>query len=116
MRIHGCCIVLQEMCRQAKLEYAEETRKANELHDRLADERRQAKYNKHYDICMQVWTDQIYTLDQILPTTLFKNPELRNNTNGFARFMRLRILYHCFHCYMLVETTVATGKPDNKLL
>jgi hypothetical protein len=45
---------LQEMCHQAKLEYAEETCKANELHDRLATERKQARYDKHYDICQQV--------------------------------------------------------------
>ena len=45
---------LQELCRQAKVEYAEETRKAQELHDKIKAEISEAKYNKHYNICWEV--------------------------------------------------------------
>ena len=45
---------LQELCRQAKIEYAEETRKAQELHDKIKAEIAEAKYNKHYNICWEV--------------------------------------------------------------
>ncbi|XP_048580748.1 sperm flagellar protein 2 [Nematostella vectensis] len=46
-----------ELCRQAKVEYLEETRKAKELRDKLAEERAQAKYNKHYKTCMEVLSE-----------------------------------------------------------
>ena len=42
------------MCRQAKIEFAEETRKGQELHDKLMEARAQAKYIKHYNICSDV--------------------------------------------------------------
>ena len=48
------CFFVQELCRQAKIEYAEETRKAQELHDKIAADRANEKYNKHYNSCMQV--------------------------------------------------------------
>ncbi|XP_078353910.1 sperm flagellar protein 2-like [Oculina patagonica] len=43
-----------ELCRQARIEYAEETRKAQELHDKIKGEIAEAKYNKHYNICWEV--------------------------------------------------------------
>lgn len=43
-----------ELCRQARIEYAEETRKAQELHDKIKAEIAEAKYNKHYNICWEV--------------------------------------------------------------
>lgn len=43
-----------ELCRQAKIEYAEETRKAQELQDKIKAEIAEAKYNKHYNICWEV--------------------------------------------------------------
>ena len=42
------------MCRQAKLEYADEVRKNQEIHDAIARERARQKYQKHYDICKEV--------------------------------------------------------------
>lgn len=42
------------MARLAKLEYEEQTRKDKELHDKIAAERAEAKYRKHYDICQDV--------------------------------------------------------------
>ena len=44
----------QELCRQARIEYAEETRKAQELQDKIKTEIAEAKYNKHYGICWEV--------------------------------------------------------------
>lgn len=44
----------QELCRQARIEYAEETRKAQELQDKIKAEIAEAKYNKHYGICWEV--------------------------------------------------------------
>ena len=44
----------QELCRQARIEYAEETRRAQELHDKIKAEVAEAKYNKHYNICWEV--------------------------------------------------------------
>ncbi|KXJ09239.1 Sperm flagellar protein 2 [Exaiptasia diaphana] len=48
-----------EMCRQAKLEYAEETRMAQELHDRLAAERARNKYNKHYQTVSEILSEVV---------------------------------------------------------
>lgn len=49
-----CFCFQQELCRQAKIEYAEETRKAQELHNKIKAEIAEAKYNKHYNICWEV--------------------------------------------------------------
>lgn len=54
----------QELCRQAKIEYAEETRKAQELHDKIKADVAEAKYNKHYDICWEVST--LYQASQLV--------------------------------------------------
>ena len=43
-----------ELARQAKLEYIEEAKKDKELHDKIARERAEARYNKHYGICSQI--------------------------------------------------------------
>lgn len=43
--------VLQVLMRQGRLERSEEIRMERELHKRLADERAQARYRKHFDIC-----------------------------------------------------------------
>ena len=45
---------MQEMCRQAKIDFAEETRMVKELHDTLMAARAEAKYIKHYNICSEV--------------------------------------------------------------
>ena len=42
------------MCHQAKLEYKEETKRTQELHDSIARERSLRKYEKHYEICKEV--------------------------------------------------------------
>ena len=42
----------QEMARLAKLEYIEQTEKDRELHDKIAAERAEDRYRKHYTICM----------------------------------------------------------------
>lgn len=41
------------MARLAKLEYEEQIRKDQELHDKLAAERAEAKYRRHYDSCQE---------------------------------------------------------------
>lgn len=43
-----------ELCRQARIEYAEETRNAQELRDKIKSEIAEAKYNKHYRICWEI--------------------------------------------------------------
>ncbi|XP_074612593.1 sperm flagellar protein 2-like [Acropora palmata] len=43
-----------ELCHQARIEYAEETRKAQELQDKIKAEIAEAKYNKHYGICWEI--------------------------------------------------------------
>lgn len=42
------------MARLAKKEYEEQTRKDKELHDKIAAERAEARYRKHYDLCQGV--------------------------------------------------------------
>lgn len=44
----------QEMARLAKLEYEEQTKKDQELHDKIAAERAEARYTKHYESCNEV--------------------------------------------------------------
>lgn len=43
-----------ELAHLAKEEYAEQTRKDQELHDKIAAERAEARYHKHYDMCNEV--------------------------------------------------------------
>ena len=45
------------MARQAKLEYIDQTQRDQELHDRIAQERAEAKYRKHYDHCHDILMD-----------------------------------------------------------
>lgn len=45
---------IQEMARLAKLEYEEQTKKDQELHDKIAAERAEARYTKHYESCNEV--------------------------------------------------------------
>ena len=47
------------MAQLAKKEYMEQTLKDRELHDKIAAERAENKYRKHYNACAEV-------LDQIL--------------------------------------------------
>ncbi|KAL2091758.1 hypothetical protein ACEWY4_011556 [Coilia grayii] len=49
------------LARQARLEQAEEARKESELHDRLAAEWAQARFQKHYNFCREV-LDQVVDL------------------------------------------------------
>lgn len=46
------------MARLAKKEYEDQTRKDKELHDRIAAERAEEKYRKHYEMSQGV-VDQI---------------------------------------------------------
>ncbi|XP_041476082.1 sperm flagellar protein 2-like isoform X2 [Lytechinus variegatus] len=46
-----------EMARQAKLEYIEQTQRDKELHDKIAQERAEAKYQKHYNLCKDILMD-----------------------------------------------------------
>ncbi|XP_071954486.1 sperm flagellar protein 2-like isoform X2 [Antedon mediterranea] len=43
-----------ELARLAKLEYVDKTKKDKELHEKIMKERAEAKYHKHYNICMQI--------------------------------------------------------------
>lgn len=71
-----------EMARLAKQEYEEQTRKDKELHDKIAAERAEAKYRKHYEMCQGV-------IDQIVDFTC-KVAEYRELTNKLvpAKLMR----------------------------
>jgi hypothetical protein len=51
--------IFQEVARLAKLDYEEQTSKDKELHDQIAAERTEAKYQKHYDACMEVVGDMV---------------------------------------------------------
>ncbi|XP_060552949.1 sperm flagellar protein 2-like isoform X2 [Ruditapes philippinarum] len=72
----------QEMARLSKQEYEEQTRKDKELHDKIAAERAEAKYRKHYEMCQGV-------VDQIVDFTC-KVTEYRELTNKLvpAKLMR----------------------------
>lgn len=41
------------MARLAKLNYIEQIEKDKELHNKIKQEREEARYKKHYDMCMQ---------------------------------------------------------------
>ncbi|XP_053393746.1 sperm flagellar protein 2-like isoform X2 [Mercenaria mercenaria] len=72
----------QEMARLAKQEYEEQTKKDKALHDKIAAERAEAKYRKHYEMCQGV-------VDQIVDFTC-KVTEYRELTNKLvpAKLMR----------------------------
>ena len=42
------------MAKLAREQYEEQAKKDKELHDRIAAERAENKYRKHYDMCMGV--------------------------------------------------------------
>ncbi|KAI8510088.1 hypothetical protein Bbelb_125160 [Branchiostoma belcheri] len=44
----------KELAQLAKLEYIEQTKAEQELHDRIAAERAEQRYRRHYDMCMEV--------------------------------------------------------------
>ncbi|CAB4023642.1 Hypothetical predicted protein, partial [Paramuricea clavata] len=46
-----------EMCRLAQIEYRDQIQKAEDERRELLEERRKAKYEKHYDICQQILSD-----------------------------------------------------------
>ena len=71
------------MARLAKQEYEEQTRKDKELHDKIAAERAEAKYRKHYEMCQGV-------VDQIVDFTC-KVTEYRELTNKYV--LHYLILY-----------------------
>lgn len=87
----------QELCRQAKIEYAEETRKAQELHDKIKADVAEAKYNKHYDICWEVST--LYQASQLVQTIqpIPSNAPLTNGRNFTFEFWDLPIFPADFH-------------------
>ena len=43
----------------AKLEYEEQTRNDKDLHDKIAAERADAKYQKHYNTCKEMMNDVV---------------------------------------------------------
>ena len=45
------------MARLARLEYIAQTKQDRELHDKIATERKEARYRKHYNICQEVLCD-----------------------------------------------------------
>nr|XP_022317151.1 sperm flagellar protein 2-like isoform X9 [Crassostrea virginica] len=71
-----------EMARLAKLEYEEQTKKDQELHDKIAAERAEARYTKHYESCNEV-------VNQLVDFTC-KVAEYRELTEGLvpAKLMR----------------------------
>ncbi|XP_022100241.1 sperm flagellar protein 2-like isoform X2 [Acanthaster planci] len=48
-----------ELARLAKLEYIEQTKQDKELHDKIAQERAEAKYLKRYNICQDILLDLV---------------------------------------------------------
>ncbi|XP_052777050.1 sperm flagellar protein 2-like isoform X2 [Mya arenaria] len=71
-----------EMARLAKQEYEEQTQMDKELHDKIAAERAEAKYRRHYEMCQGV-------VDQIVDFS-GKVAEYRELTNNLvpAKLMR----------------------------
>ncbi|KAL3868818.1 hypothetical protein ACJMK2_041577, partial [Sinanodonta woodiana] len=65
-----------ELAQQAKKDYEEQTRKDRELHDKIAAERAETKYRKHYDMCMEI-------MNQIIDFTC-KVGEYRELTNNLV--------------------------------
>lgn len=49
----------QALARQAKIDFEEQALRDKEIHEQIAIERAQARYQKHYSICAEI-------LDQIL--------------------------------------------------
>ena len=47
------------MARLAKLEYIEQTKKDQELHDKITAERAEAKYKKHYEMCSEIMDNMV---------------------------------------------------------
>ncbi|KAM9095254.1 sperm flagellar protein 2-like [Sarcophilus harrisii] len=47
------------LAKQAKLEYEEQAQKEIEIHERIAAERAQARYKKHYSMCTEILDDII---------------------------------------------------------
>lgn len=64
------------MARLAKLEYEEQTKKDQELHDKIAAERAEARYTKHYESCNEV-------VNQLVDFTC-KVAEYRELTEGWV--------------------------------
>ncbi len=51
--------IIQELARLAKLEYIEQIKRDKEIHDKIAKERAEAKYRKHYNTCYDILMDII---------------------------------------------------------
>lgn len=67
------------MARLAKLEYAEQTLKDQELHNQIVAERAETKYRKRYDMCMDI-------INQVVDFTC-KVGEYRELTNKWVRYV-----------------------------
>ena len=81
----------QELCRQAKIEYAEETRKAQELHAKIKAEVAKAKYNKHYGICWEVGCWELKLLSPLMISfsrTIFRLIFARRFVGRFSLIIR----------------------------
>ncbi|XP_071799466.1 sperm flagellar protein 2-like isoform X1 [Asterias amurensis] len=48
-----------ELARLAKLEYIEQTKRDKQLHDKIAEDRAEAKYRKRYNICRDILLDVV---------------------------------------------------------
>lgn len=53
------------MARLAKVEYEEQMRHSQDLHDRIMAERAQEKYAKHYDFCYEAVSDTVDLVTKI---------------------------------------------------
>lgn len=76
--------VVQELAAQRRLEYAEQIKADQELHDQLAAQRAQIRYSRHYDMCAAIVGD---ILDFASKVT-----EYRELTNKSVLF------FLCFSC------------------
>ncbi|KAM4808360.1 sperm flagellar protein 2 [Rhinophrynus dorsalis] len=82
--------------KQAKLECEEQIRKVKELHDRIAAERADARYKKHYMMCQEI-------MNQIVDVVT-KTGEYRELTNRMIPVKLMREWKELFFCgYPLYE-------------
>ncbi|XP_051845714.1 sperm flagellar protein 2 isoform X7 [Antechinus flavipes] len=70
------------LAKQAKLEYEEQAQKEIEIHERIAAERAQARYKKHYSMCTEI-------LDDIIDLST-KVAEYRNLTHNLIPIKIMR--------------------------
>ena len=50
-------LLFKDLARLAKLDYVEQTKRDQELHAKIAAERAEAKYARHYEMCAEILSE-----------------------------------------------------------